>query len=177
MRVIRTFAFLDLCGFTAYTEARGDEAAVAVLAELRALLRAETASRGVRVTKWLGDGVMLSGTDASPVLQCSAEVRDAVAALSPLPLRGGLSEGPVIMFEGDDYIGAAANVAARLCRAARPNQLLAEAAVIEPHADLLITRALPPIDLRGLGEPVAVREILGIRRRPVAPVPGAIAAA
>jgi adenylate cyclase len=177
MRVVRTFAFLDLCGFTAYTEARGDEAAVAVLADLRALLRSETASRGVRVTKWLGDGVMLSGTDAASVLQCSAEVRDAVAALSPLPLRGGLADGPVIMFEGDAYVGAAANVAARLCRAARPNQLLAEAALVEPHSDLLISRALPDIDLRGLGEPVAVREILGIRRRRATPASGAIAAA
>jgi adenylate cyclase len=177
MRVVRTFAFLDLCGFTAYTEARGDQAAVGVLAELRALLRAETARRGVRVTKWLGDGVMLSGTQASAVLRCSIEVRDRVAAASPLPLRGGIASGPVIMFEGDDYVGAAANVAARLSRSARPNQLLAEASVIAPHAQELFTRPLPDLDLRGLGSPVAVHELLGVRGpRAVAP-DGAIAAA
>ena len=54
MRVERTFAFLDLCGFTAYTEAEGDDAAVAVLARLRAALRAVSEERGVRITKWLG---------------------------------------------------------------------------------------------------------------------------
>jgi hypothetical protein len=35
VRVERTFAFLDLCGFTAYTEAQGDDAALAVWLLLR----------------------------------------------------------------------------------------------------------------------------------------------
>src|SRR5213596_2113200 len=54
VRVERTFAFLDLCGFTAYTDAEGDDAAVTVLSTLRALVRDRAAERGVRVTKWLG---------------------------------------------------------------------------------------------------------------------------
>src|SRR2546422_9869034 len=112
MRVVRCFAFLDLCGFTAYTDERGDAAAVAVLARLRALLRAEAEERGVRLTKWLGDGAMLSGIDTAAVIDCSAAVRDAIAAEGPLALRGGIAEGPVIMFEGDDYIGASVNLAA-----------------------------------------------------------------
>jgi adenylate cyclase len=160
MRVTRTFAFLDLCGFTAYTDARGDEAAVAVLAQLRALVRDEAARRGVRVTKWLGDGVMLSGTEAQAVLRCSVAVRDRIAEVSPLPLRGGLAEGPVIMFEGDDYVGAAVNVAARLCQEARPNQLLAAAGAAEPYQDGLVVRSLPDVHVDGVGTPVAIRELL-----------------
>ena len=160
MRVHRTFAFLDLCGFTSYTDARGDEAAVAVLATLRSLVRDQAAKRGVRVTKWLGDGVMLSGTESDAVLRCCVEVRDRVAAISPLPLRGGIAGGPVIMFEGDDYVGAAVNVAARLCQEARPNQLLAAASVAEPHEGVLVARSLPDVRVDGLLDPVAVRELL-----------------
>src|SRR3546814_6304497 len=36
-----------------------------------------------------------------------------------------MASGPVIMFEGDDYIGAPVNIAARLCDQAQPHELLA----------------------------------------------------
>ena len=124
MRVNRTFCFLDLCGFTAFTDEHGDQEAVAVLGHLRAVLRAEAEDAGVRVTKWLGDGAMLSGVDATAVIGCAASVRDVLLTDGRLALRGGICEGKVIMFEGDDYIGAAVNVAARLCSEAAPGQLL-----------------------------------------------------
>ncbi|QEC50506.1 adenylate/guanylate cyclase domain-containing protein [Baekduia soli] len=163
MRVTRTFAFLDLSGFTAYTEAAGDDAAVAVLAQLRALLRAEAERWGVRVTKWLGDGVMLSGVDADAVVACCATVRDEVAAGSTLPLRGGIAGGAVIMFEGDDYVGAAVNMAARLCHHAEPNQLLISAATAAELSGAVAMRELPSARLGGFDAPVPVREILGPR--------------
>jgi adenylate cyclase len=124
VRVERTLAFLDLCGFTAYTQAQGDDAAVAVLARLRAVVRAATEQRGVRITRWLGDGVMLVGADARAVVVCVSDVVADMLATGPLPIRGGIARGPVIMFEGDDYIGAAVNLAARLCDTAAPGEVL-----------------------------------------------------
>src|SRR4051812_49096834 len=124
MRVTRTFCFLDLCGFTPFTDEHGDQEAVAVLGHLRAVLRAEAENSGVRVTKWLGDGAMLSGVDAGAVIACAARVRDVLQTDGRLQLRGGVCTGKVIMFEGDDYIGAAVNVAARLCSEASRGQLL-----------------------------------------------------
>jgi adenylate cyclase len=161
LRVERTFAFLDLCGYTRYTELKGDDAAVAVLAQLRAVLRAVSEQRGVRITKWLGDGAMLSGIDAEPVIACAVEVRDRVAAGSPLPLRGGIARGPVIMFEGDDYVGAAANLAARLCRAASANRLLAAADVLDGVAARgIVARHLRDIVIDGIDGAVPVVELL-----------------
>jgi class 3 adenylate cyclase len=158
MRVVRCFAFLDLCGFTAYTDEHGDDAAVAVLARLRAVLRAEAERRGVRVTKWLGDGAMLSGIDADAVLACAAAVRDDVGREGPLAIRGGIAEGPVIMFEGDDYIGASVNLAARLCAAAKPGQILvAKGCSVSDGA--ISPRPLPPVELPGVPEPVEVWEL------------------
>jgi adenylate cyclase len=146
-RVVRCFCFLDLCDFSRYTEEQGDAAAVAVLTRLRALLRSEAERRGVRVTKWLGDGAMLSGLDAGPVMACAAEVRDRVRAEGPLALRGGIADGPVIMFEGDDYIGASVNLAARLCAAAMPGQILVADVPASPSRAELVAPALPPAEV------------------------------
>lgn len=159
MRVTRCFAFLDLCGFTAFTEARGDAAAVAVLAQLRTLVRVNAESHGVRVTKWLGDGAMLSGIDGADVLDCA---RTAVERLDvedgPHP-RAGVCAGAVIMFEGDDYIGAAVNVAARLCDAAGPRQVLVASASLPPEVLADCARPLAPMALAGVGAPVEVSEV------------------
>jgi len=127
MRVERCFAFVDLCGFTAFTEQEGDEHTVVVLAHFRTMLREVAARRGVRLTKWLGDGAMLSSADTEAVVAMVLEVADRVTRQTsqvPLQLRSGLAQGAVIMFEGDDYIGRAPNVASRLCDAAGPGQTL-----------------------------------------------------
>ncbi len=174
MRVVRCFAFLDLCGFTAYTEEQGDARAVEVLAQLRAVLRAEAEDKGVRVTKWLGDGAMLSGVEAASVLECVTTVRERVGVSGRLALRGGVCHGPVIMFEGDDYIGAAVNTAARLCDAAVAGQILAtsDTAAFAPPG--LETRRLHEIRVPGLSAPVSVCELTPPVRQEADPPPSGI---
>jgi class 3 adenylate cyclase len=125
MRVERCFAFVDLCGFTSFTEHHGDERTVVVLAAFRTRVREIAARRGVRVTKWLGDGAMLGNADTQAVVGLVLELARATPEAVPLELRAGVARGPVIMFEGDDYIGRAPNVASRLCDAAAPGQVLA----------------------------------------------------
>ena len=156
MRVNRTFCFLDLCGFTAFTDEHGDQEAVAVLGHLRAVLRAEAEDAGVRVTKWLGDGAMLSGIDATAVIGCAASVRDILVTDGRLALRGGICEGKVIMFEGDDYIGAAVNVAARLCSEAAPGQLLINGGAVAAAPAPLAPVALGAITVPGVSQSIDV---------------------
>jgi class 3 adenylate cyclase len=156
MRVRRTFCFLDLCGFTPFTDEYGDQEAVAVLGHLRAVLRAEAENHGVRVTKWLGDGAMLSGVEATPVIRCAAQVRDVVQSDGRLAVRGGICEGNVIMFEGDDYIGAAVNVAARLCSKAVPGQLLLTGGTAPSVPPELSPIALGEMSVPGVSQPVEV---------------------
>ena len=78
MRVRRTFAFLDLSGFTALTESEGDEHAVAVLAVFRAALRDICSRRAVRIAKWLGDGAMLVSVETMPLVAAALETKAAV---------------------------------------------------------------------------------------------------
>jgi class 3 adenylate cyclase len=164
MAVQRTFAFLDLCGFTAYTEACGEERAVAVLAHLRATLRERAASHSVRVTKWLGDGAMLSSVGREPLVACVLETRDDVAGAIALPLRAGIAEGRAIMFEGDDYVGPAVNIAARLAQRARPNQVLATARVADRLLGMVTLRPCQALRVRGVERPIRVRELLTTTR-------------
>lgn len=167
MRVTRTFCFLDLCGFTPFTDEHGDQEAVAVLGHLRAVLRAEAENAGVRVTKWLGDGAMLSGVDGGAVIACAATVRDILQTDGRLQLRGGVCTGKVIMFEGDDYIGAAVNVAARLCTKASPGQILLTSGTAQDVPDGMAPIELGALEFTGLSQPVEVLALDAAVRPPV----------
>jgi class 3 adenylate cyclase len=136
MRVLRSFGFIDLCGFTRFTDAQGDEEAVEVLTLFRTAVRQIASDNGVRVAKWLGDGAMFVSTEEQRLV-------DAVLAISEradeidvgLPLRAGMAGGNVILFEGDDYIGGAVNLAARLCDSAKPHEVLSSAFLAESFDD------------------------------------------
>ncbi len=164
MRVDRAFAFIDLCGFTAFTERHGDERAVLVLAELRTALREVAARRGVRVVKWLGDGAMLSSTmpDALAALVVEVDHR-MTTAIPSLAVRAGMDNGPVIMFEGDDYIGRPVNIAARLCDVAKPHEILATVVVARTVPRWLLASALPGVNVRGIDGTV---EVCNLGRHP-----------
>lgn len=122
--IVRTFAFVDLCGFTSFTDTYGNRAATDVLSVFRAVLREVGARRGVRVAKWLGDGAMLVGVEPGPVVATVAELMGRFGD-AELSVRGGIAMGESLLFESDDYIGRSVNLAARLCDIAGPGVCLA----------------------------------------------------
>ena len=125
MEVDRSFAFVDLCGFTAYTETHGSVMATQMLAAFRAASRDISSRRGVRIAKWLGDGCMIVGVEPQPVLEALLETEErTVRGPSSLALRFGVTYGKAILFEGDDYIGSVVNLAKRLCDAAAPHEFV-----------------------------------------------------
>lgn len=160
VRIDRCFAFVDLCGFTSFADREGDERVVLMLAEMRTALRETAARRGVRVVKWLGDGAMLSSTmtDALPALVVELDLRMS-EVIPSLPIRAGLACGPVIMFEGDDYIGYPVNVAARLCDQAQPHELLATAEVAAARPGWVHAHPAKSVVVRGLAHEVEGRDL------------------
>ena len=148
--VERAFAFMDLCGFTKFIATHGEYAAIEALSSFRQLTRELATRRGVRVAKWLGDGAMLVGVEVGPTIAAAAELIARYEG-HRLALRGGLAHGRVLIFDGDDYIGRPTNLAARLCQAARPGELLSVGyppAALPPWIRVVDTRSLT---LRGLG--------------------------
>lgn len=161
-RVIRSFAFLDLCGFTAHMDEHGDDDAVRALAALRLATRAAAEEHGVRIAKWLGDGSMLVGMEHGPVLECVLTIQDRFPAGLQPPLRGGVNTGPVLLFEGDDYVGPAVNIAARLCASAAPGQILV---ADQDSRSPLEAPSRRSIHVRGVSRSIRIREFEHARRR------------
>ena len=158
-RVDRTFAFVDLCGFTDFADLHGDDAAADELHLLRAGLRASATNHGVRVDKWIGDGAMLVGVEAPALLAAIIEAKWALHDGCRLPLRAGVASGPVMVFEGDDYVGRTVNLAAKLCELAEPGQCLTTAELAELCPVGLATAAVGPREVPGFHRPMELVEI------------------
>src|SRR6266508_800326 len=157
MRVSRSFAFVDLCGFTRFTDAHGDEEAVAILTQFRACVLEVASEYVVRGAKWLGDGAMFVSTEPEQLVACVVEPEHrAEPAGGALPIRGGMSGGDVILFEGDDYIGGAVNLAARLCDQAEPHEVLASADLARLKPDWAEARPVGTRSVPGFVQPVEV---------------------
>ncbi len=124
LSVTRTFCFADLSGFTAYTRAHGPHAAAVMLSEFRRVTRNIAAKRGVRVAKWLGDGAMLVATNTAPVIALGAHLIHYFSNHG-VQMRVGAATGEALLFEGDDYIGEAVNLAAKLCAVAPAGEMYA----------------------------------------------------
>ena len=128
---------------------------MAELVALRNVVRTVTSRVGVRIDKWLGDGVMLVGVDCEPLVDAVVTISTGHSRRGRLPLRSGLACGQVILLEGDDYVGSPVNLAARLSDRADPDQILAaEDGLVVPDS---VVRGRPaPVALPGFSEPVSV---------------------
>jgi class 3 adenylate cyclase len=164
MRVPRTFLFVDLGGFTNYTAENGDDAAGLILSTFRSLIRDIASQRGVRIAKWLGDGCMMVAIDQVDGINAALDLEARAGVLAPLSLRIGMATGYALLFEGDDYIGSAVNLAARLCDASGPFEVLMPAGQLEDLPEGISVMPHGPLELRGFPEPIDVVELSG---RPV----------
>ena len=169
MRVPRTFAFVDLSGFTNYTAAHGDDAAGRILSSFRAICRDVASERGVRIAKWLGDGCMIVAVEQEDAITFALELADRSAVpCAPLSLRVGIATGYALLFEGDDYIGSAVNMASRLCDIAGPFDVLMPAMQLERLPEGVTATPYGSVELRGFPGPIEVLELGG--RPTVAPL-------
>jgi class 3 adenylate cyclase len=79
-----------------------------------------------------------------------------------LALRAGIAAGPVILFEGDDYIGQPVNLASRLCDLAHPHEVLAPASMVSSLMVNTVATAIGARHISGFGQPVDL-----VRLRPI----------
>jgi class 3 adenylate cyclase len=157
-RIERTFGFVDLCGFTDFVDRHGDEAGVEQVRHLRSVVREVAPLFAVRVDKWLGDGVMLVGVDSAPLAAAVVAIAHRAQHHGSLSLRAGIAVGPVMVVEGDDYLGRTVNVAARLCDVAIDGQVLAATSGLE-LPEWIDQAPRPSLHLRGVAEPITVVEL------------------
>jgi class 3 adenylate cyclase len=72
-----------------------------------------------------------------------------------------MASGLALLFEGDDYIGTAVNMAARLCDAAQPFEVIIPLDQIENLPDGVVAVPHEPLTLRGLNEAIPVVTLTG----------------
>ena len=155
-----TFAFVDLAGFTAMTEAHGDTEAVAIVRAFRDRAL-QILGPGDELVKTIGDAVMLRFPTPEAailalrqLLERELVVRDAVL----LP-RAGAHHGHAVVVDGD-YYGAAVNLAARVAGEARGGQLLVteRAAIAARDVGAIITH-VGSVELRNVSASVDVYDV------------------
>lgn len=119
-------AFTDLEDFTTFTATEGDEAASRLLASHHKTVGPVVRSRGGKVVKRLGDGLLLTFPEPEAAVMACLELVDAQP--EPLRLRAGVHVGDVLITR-DDVIGHVVNVAARVTETARGGCVVATADV------------------------------------------------
>jgi class 3 adenylate cyclase len=138
----RTFLFIDLAGFTALTEAHGDEHA-ADLAQLFTSVVTEELGASSKLVKTLGDAVLIVADDPASGLETCRLVLDRLGHEPDFPVpRTGIHHGPAVE-RGGDFFGSAVNLTARLAAQAHGGQVLASESV----ADAARALGLPVVDL------------------------------
>ena len=173
-----TFLFADLAGFSALTEAHGDEQA-ADLAErfCDSVCELLPGYRGERV-KSIGDGLMLRVPNAAAAVRLAVRIVMDFGASRGFPaVRVGMHTGPAVPRRGDWY-GATVNLAARVAELAGEREVLLTGAtrdaVAARHPEIEL-RARGRARMRNIHEPVELfaavigtgQRALGYPRDPV----------
>jgi adenylate cyclase len=152
-------AFTDLEGFTAYTDAHGDAAAVSLVDEQQRAAGPIVRRLRGRVVKHLGDGLLCTFADPEGAIRAALEMLETSA--SPLRLRAGIHLGEVTVSRGD-VVGHVVNVAARITELINGNQVVvsADAAIAAGEIPGLEFRKLRSRRLKGISERVALCEVV-----------------
>ena len=177
-----TTLFADIAGYTRLSATLDPEENHALLSRFFEVVDGLIAAYGGSVDKHTGDGVMgvfgapvAHGNDPERAVRAALEIYAAVAELGrqlghPLGIHVGVASGEVVaagMSGGarQDYTvtGDSVNLAARLEDMSESGQTLVSEAVHDAVADIVAGSLVGEVEVRGLGRPVRVWRIDGLR--------------
>jgi len=180
-----TAVFLDLRGFTAFTDRADPEEVLELLRSYHAALGRTVDEFGGTLEHFAGDGMMIFFNDPFPVDRpAERAVRMAIALqrdFQPIAeawerlghqvgLGIGISQGDatlgVIGFEQRwEYaaIGNVPNLAARLCGQAGAGEIVLDAQTEQDVAHLAETESVGPLQLRGFMHPVPAFRLISLK--------------
>jgi class 3 adenylate cyclase/CheY-like chemotaxis protein len=169
-------AFLDLRGFTAFTDRAEPEEVMSVLSEFHGAMGPIIDAHRGTVPHFAGDGVLVFFNDPLPsddpcgdAARMALEMQERFAPLAArwrklghdLGLGIGIARGYATLgavgYEGRvDYsaIGSVVNLAARLCGEAAGGQILVDRRAAAALEDRFAIEALAPLALKGFEKPV-----------------------
>ncbi len=129
-----TIVFTDIEGSTEMTERLGDGNASLLVKEHNEVIRAQVAEHGGYEVKFRGDGFMLAFTSASKGVRCAIAIQKEMREFAerhsdePIGVCIGINSGEAVP-DGDDFLGTAVNIAARLADNASGGEVLVSSVV------------------------------------------------
>jgi len=150
--------FADIAGFTALTEAHGDEHAVRLVDEFTSAVQAELPRLDGEHVKTIGDALMLRVPDpGNAVLLALWITRNALGGHEAPSVRVGCNYGAAVE-RGGDYFGATINVAARVSALAAGGEVLVAGpmAALAPDLEGVLYESRGRQVLRNVAEPVEI---------------------
>ena len=146
-----TLCFIDLTGFTRYTEEEGDLEALDVMENFVETVEA-TLPPEATVVKTIGDEVMVVSPDAGSLTEWAADILGRFPE-RPRP-RVGIHYGDAVYRDGD-YFGTHVNLAHRVVSRAHAGELLATDGVVEAieSRERLHAEPIGEVTLKGFPEP------------------------
>lgn len=128
-------AFVDIAGFTNFTERVGDEEAIKVLAVLNKIVDGCVTEAKGELVKGLGDGYLLAFPSASQAVRGSMNLSEAAqrakeAGNLPVHLRIAVHAGEPLI-EQDDLLGHDVNLTARMLDLCKPGEIVVSEAAKE----------------------------------------------
>ena len=157
-----TFLFADIAGFTALTEAHGDEHAVQLVEEFANAVRAELPRVDGEYVKAVGDSLRLRVSDPADAVRLGLWItRDAMSGHHAPSVRVGANHGSAIERSGD-YFGATINVAARVSALAAGGEVLVtgQMAALAPDLEGVLYESRGRQVLRNVAEPVEIFSVV-----------------
>ena len=154
--VSATFMFADIAGFTALTEAHGDQEAAKLVGEFCEAVAAELPAFGGTQVKTIGDALMLRIPDPGTAVLLGLRIaHDVLRGHGAPAVRVGMHHGPAIERAGD-YIGSTVNLAARVSAAATGGEVLltARTAATAPQVEGVLYQSRGRQTLRNVRDPV-----------------------
>jgi adenylate cyclase len=171
---MHTFLFADLAGFTAMTEAHGDEVAADAVSDFCRGVRELLPRFGAEEIKSIGDAVMVRVPEASAAVELAVRLIGEVGTRhGSLAVRVGAHTGPAVHRDGD-WFGAAVNLAARVAAAAGRGEILMTEATHSAAREALSEYAIderPGQTFKNIAEPVTVYALTLASQPDVADLP------
>lgn len=157
---VRTFLFTDIVNSTSLTEKYGDILAMTILRKHNEAVRKSLQKNAGNEVKHTGDGIMATFISTSKAVRSALEIQEALKEYRdnhpdvPLHVRIGINAGEPVT-EGNDFFGAAVQLAKRVCDLANTDQIL----VTEVVKGLCLGRnfrfeELEPHSLKGFDQPI-----------------------
>lgn len=126
-RILATILFADIVDSSATANRLGDQRWHRVLNRYEELARGEVARSHGKIVKTMGDGFLATFDGPARAINCACRLRDRVQELE-LDTRFGIHTGEVER-QGDDVVGIAVHIGARVAGVAEGGEVLVSSAV------------------------------------------------